>query len=430
MSYYRKILQIGLPAMMENGLQMLMMVVDAYLVAQISLAAVSAVSIAANLISIYQAVFIALSAVISSLVARALVQKTPEDLSKVISQAIQLSLCLSLFMGVVSIFGGRTILYLLGASAEVGRLGATYLAWVGGSIFLLGLMISLGAVLRAKGQPRLPMYVSFLVNIVNIVLSAIAVFVFKWGILGVALGTLLSRVVGLVFLWHLLGDKSERSGWQVDWELLRLVLPVAGERLIMRVGDVLIVAFIARLGTAVLAGNAIGESLTQFTYLPAMSLSVATVILTAQSHAQNDRFAVEEIRKQSYRLSLTLMGPIAGFILLFSGTLISLFTKDSQAGQASQLLVLMSFLSLPMTAGTLIHTGLWQGLSRPKLPFYATGLGMFVFRIGLGYVLTFVFEFAFLGILMAVSLDNLFRWFFLKIIYNNIYRRNSNHETQ
>ena len=51
-------------------------------------------------------------------------------------------------------------------------------------------------------------------------------------------------------------------------ELLGIVLPAAGERLMMRAGDVVIVAIIVTFGTAVVGGNAIGENLIQFNYMP------------------------------------------------------------------------------------------------------------------------------------------------------------------
>ena len=58
----RQILRIALPAIGENFLQMLMGMVDSYLVAQLGLVAVSGVSVAGNIITIYQAIFIALGA--------------------------------------------------------------------------------------------------------------------------------------------------------------------------------------------------------------------------------------------------------------------------------------------------------------------------------------------------------------------------------
>ena len=54
----KDILNIALPAMGENFLQMLMGMVDSYLVAHLGLIAISGVSVASNIITIYQAIFI------------------------------------------------------------------------------------------------------------------------------------------------------------------------------------------------------------------------------------------------------------------------------------------------------------------------------------------------------------------------------------
>ena len=54
----KDILNIALPAMGENFLQMLMGMVDSYLVAHLGLIAISGVSVAGNIITIYLSDFI------------------------------------------------------------------------------------------------------------------------------------------------------------------------------------------------------------------------------------------------------------------------------------------------------------------------------------------------------------------------------------
>ena len=427
-SYTKQIISLGLPAMIENSLQMLLTVVDVYLVARISLTAVSAVSVAGNLIAVYQAVFIALGSAISSLVAKQVAREDKFGLDSISSQALGLTLAVSLLMGLLSVVFGKETLRLLGAELEIAALGGIYLAWVGGTIFLLGLTVSLGAILRARGQAKRPMYVSLLTNLLNVLLSAFAIFVLDMGIAGAALGTVLARAAGLAVLWSKSQIRLSPFFWRIDRELIRRSLPAIGERLIMRGGDILVLGLVIGLGSDILAGDAVGETLIQFNYLPAFSIASATVILTAKAQARRDSRAVEAVRRQSYRLSLLMMGLISASVLLFGPFLIALFTKDSQVSQISQQTIIMSFVSLPMTAGTLIYTGLWQGLGRPKLPFYATAFGM-VMRISLGAFLAFGLNLSYLGILLGVTLDNLFRWLFLKTLYHKFYRRQFIHET-
>ena len=63
----------------------------------------------------------------------------------------------------------------------------------------------------------------------------------------------------------------------------------------MRAGDVVIVAIIVTFGTAVVGGNAIGENLTQFNYMPGMGVATATVILVANSLGRGDKTQMKRI---------------------------------------------------------------------------------------------------------------------------------------
>ena len=290
MKQTKKIIHLAFPAMMENLLQMLMGVVDNYLVAQVGLIAVSGVSVANNIMTIYQAVFIALGAAVSSLVAKSRGEENNEKTVQYQSEAILVTLGLSLVLGLFSLLFGKTILHWLGTETTVTQAGGLYLAIVGGLILSLGLMTTLSAFLRALGKPQLPMYVSLLSNVLNAIFSAVSVFVFHWGIAGVACSTVLSRFIGTLLLASQLPMSNilKTIKWHLDSDLLKIALPAAGERLMMRAGDVVIVAIIVKFGTEFVAGNAIGETLTQFNYMPGMGVATATVILVAHSLGQKN----------------------------------------------------------------------------------------------------------------------------------------------
>lgn len=417
MTTYKKILNIALPAMAENFLQMLMGMVDSYLVASLGLVAISGVSVAGNIITIYQAIFIALGAAVSSLISKSLGEGNRDNLAYHTNEAIKLTLILSVFLGLFSLVFGRQILAWLGTEPVVANAGGLYLALIGGTILLLGLMTTLGSLIRATSNPCMPMYISFLSNLLNVFFSSIAIFIFHMGIVGVALGTILARLVGVLILWKELSLPLAPWSWRLDWDLLRLSLPAAGERLMMRAGDVVIIAIIVKFGTDAVAGNAIGEVLTQFNYMPGFGVATATVMLVAHAVGQADFQTVRKLTKQTYWLSLGLMLAVALFIFSFGQPLTHLYTKDSGAVTASLSVILFSLLGVPMIAGTVIYTAVWQGLGNAKLPFYATTVGMWLIRIVAGYFLGVTLGLGLPGVWTATLLDNTFRWIFLQIIY-------------
>ncbi|HFI0292056.1 TPA: MATE family efflux transporter [Streptococcus suis] len=412
---YKDLLKIALPAMAENMLQMIMGMVDSYLVAFLGLVALSGVSVASNIMAIYQAIFIALAAAVASLLAHAVGQGDQKGISRAAGEALKLTILLSLILGLLSIVFGQSLLSLLGTELAVAQAGGLYLAIVGGGILFLGLMTSLGAILRATGRTQLPMYISLLSNFLNAVLSALAVFVLDWGIAGVAIGTVLSRLIACLILWRSLGMSLLPLNLHLDRKLLALALPATGERLMMRAGDVVVVGLITGLGTAVLAGNAIGETLTQFNYTPALGLATATVILTAKAQGQSEK--INSLRKASLVLTTGLMVVIALGIYLVGPLLIGIYTQDSVASQASMTVLTFSLVGVPFTAGTLIYTALWQGLGNAKLPFYATSFGMWCVRILVAYLLLTFTDVGFVAIWIGTVLDNVFRAGFLAWFY-------------
>lgn len=422
----RKILRLALPAMGENLLQMLMGVVDSYLVAQLGLIAVSGVSVANNIITLYQALFIALGAAISSLIAKSRGQRNEAQTLTYEADALSLTIIVSLLLGLISLFLGVPILEFLGADKVVSVVGGDYLAIVGGGILSLGLFTTLSAFIRALGKARLPLYISLLINICNALLSALAVFVLNWGILGVAWATIFSRTLGVFLLASQLPIKTivSRVRLKIDKNLIELALPSAAERLMMRAGDIVVVAIIVRFGTEVVAGNAIGETLSQFNYMPGMGVATATVILVAHSLGEQNYQAIRELVKKSYLISAIFMLVISSSSYLFGPFLISLFTENAGAIQASLVVLLYSFLGSLATAGTLIYTATWQGFGNAELPFYATSFGMWFIRIAFGYLLGIVFNMGLTGVWLATLMDNIFRWTYLHYKYNKYMNRN------
>jgi len=147
----KELISIAFPAMGENLLQMLMGMVDSYLVASLGIVALSGVSIANNLLAVYQAVFIALAAAVSSQLAHVVGKEKGMQITAIVTDSVKLTVYVGVFLGILAVILGPTLLTSLGAEREVAQLGGLYLILVGGSILLLGLMTCLGGILRTLG---------------------------------------------------------------------------------------------------------------------------------------------------------------------------------------------------------------------------------------------------------------------------------------
>ncbi|TWS94670.1 MATE family efflux transporter [Streptococcus sp. sy018] len=413
----KRLLTIALPVVLENFLQAALGLVDGYLVAQIGLVAISGVAVANQIMTLYQAVFMALVGVFSGLLAQAKGQHQSNKEDDLIRQGVMLTLILGLFFGLLSVFAGDALLGLLGTISEVKQLGRTYLFYVGGSSVLLGLNLTLSAIARVRGLVNFPLWVSFLTNLINLFLSSWAIFGLKQGVIGVALATMLARMLGLVLMLRKL---DLTLNWQfckpvITRQLLSQFLPALAERLMMRFGDVVTLAMITSFGTKTLAASSLGETLSQFNYLPALGLSTAVLILVAEEN-QNKQNQSDYL-KQAYFLAAAAMLVMSGSIYVFGNFLLGLFTQNRQVLTEGKIVLLYSFLGSPITAGVLVLTGFWQALRQSQLPFYATSIGMWLIRIGLGYLFIYHYGLGLTGLWLATLLDNFWRLAYLLFYY-------------
>ena len=426
----KEIMKFAFPAIVENFLQMCVGLSDTFLVTRIGLSAVAAVSLANTIIAVYQALFIAIGTIVASLYARKKSEKNSTQRQELINSAVKLTVLCGGGLGLFSILFGRVILAFFGGRGSVLTLSYDYLALVGGTIVLLGLMTTFGSFLRADGDSKTPMFVSLWINIFNLFLAAFFIFGLHLGVLGAALGTFLARLLGTLFLYKkTTSARANRHFFKqkINLELIKLTFPAVGERLAMRLGDLLIMVIVISFGEKVFAGNAIGESITQFNYMPMFGIATVTVILVAQEFGQGNFDHIHLYIKKTCLLSIAMMGLIGGGILLLSFPLSRAFTQDMVAVKSSMIVILFSFLSVWFVAGANIYTAAFQGIGNAKLPFYATTFGMVVVRAGMGFLFGHYLGLGLEGVWCGVMLDNLFRYLFLKLRFKKIHQNTKAH---
>ncbi|HAB98195.1 MAG TPA: MATE family efflux transporter, partial [Enterococcus sp.] len=211
-----KILALAIPATIENVLQTAVGFIDALMISKIGLVAVTAVGIANTILNVYLALFIALGVGASALIAQKIGAKRPDEAQKVTNQAVMLTLAVSLLLGIISIVFGESLLRVMGASEAVLQEALQFFMVVGGGALFMGLMTIFGSILRATGDTKSPMKISVVVNIGNVVIDYILIFglgpIPALGVLGTAIGTVLSRILGCWLLYR----KVQQSESPVD----------------------------------------------------------------------------------------------------------------------------------------------------------------------------------------------------------------------
>lgn len=419
----KRILDLAIPATIENILQTLVGFVDTLLVSKIGLLAVTAVGVANSVLNVYLAIFIAVGVGTSSLIAQHLGAGKIDSAKMVARQSTFLGIIVGLFFGLLTLIFGKQILGLMGASAEVMSYSQTFFLVVGGASILVSLMTIFGSILRATGDTKTPMKISVVVNLLNVSLDFILIFglgpIPALGVLGTAVGTTIARLIGCILLY----SKIKKSPVAFDFKeilsisnlkpLIDLSVPAALERLVMRVGQVVYFGLIVAIGAKTFAAHSIAGNIESFVYMPAYGLATAAATLVGTSVGAKDYFQAKKTAYLSAKIGVIFMS-FLGVILFFGSTYFaSLFTGDTSAISQIVTALRIDAFSQPGLATSLIVTGALQGMGDTKSPLYSTAVGMWGLRVIGVIVLGLYLKLGIAGVWLSIGIDLYIRSFYL-----------------
>lgn len=424
----KKILDLAIPATIENVLQTLVGFIDTLMISRLGLVAVTAVGISNNIFSVYLAVIIALGVAASSLIARTLGAGKIGQARKTALQATVLAVGIGLIFGLVTVLFNDEILSLMRAEPEVIRQALPYFNLVGGATVLISVLSVLGSILRATGDTKTPMYVNTAVNLLNIVLDYILIFgmgpIPALGILGTAIGTVAARLIGSILMFRKVqqsaaafrfGEFFEKSSREDLKGLIELSIPAVLERLVMRLGQVVYFGLIVAIGVKTYAAHIIAGNIESFTYMPGMGLAAAASILVGNSFGAGKKQEAYEYGVQSMKAGAVIMS--LGGVLLYFGApwFAGWFTRDGEAiAKIVTALRIDSFAQVPL-AVSLISAGSLQGSGDTRSPLYSTALGMWGVRVLGVYFLGIRLGLDIAGIWLSILIDLTLRAVFLLI---------------
>ena len=222
-SLVRAIVLLAIPMVLELSMESLFAICDIFWVAKLGSDATAAVGLTESVLTLYYAVAIGVSMAVTALVARRIGQQDTRRAAKAGSQAIYLGLTLGVLTGIPCWFFAGDILHLMGASAEVVRIGQSYTQLILGANVVVMLLFLHNAIFRGAGDAALAMRALWIGNGINLVLDPLLIFgwwVFpEMGLTGAAVATLCGRSVAVFYQLWVLG--SGRARLTLDRPALR-----------------------------------------------------------------------------------------------------------------------------------------------------------------------------------------------------------------
>ncbi len=271
------------------------------------------------------------------------------------------------------------ILRLCGASDVTLPYALVYMRIMLVSTVVLFSMQSMGRLLHIQGRPKVQMMLQIGGIIGNVILSVIFVFVFKWGMKGVALASIMCESVSWILYIKVFSNKKAflhftKRGFCVDFSLIKEILSIGVSPFAINACGC-VVALMINLSLIEVAGEqrdmylgsyAIVQRITQVLISLISGLGLAMQIITSINIAKQNYIRVRGVLMQSIFNAFIIMCIGYGFISIFADGLMSIFTTDKQMIEIGATALIIGLCTFPFVGSQMIAVSFFQTIRRPR----------------------------------------------------------------
>ena len=285
---------ILIPVVLEQLLNSIMGTADTMMVSNVGSAAISAVSLVDSINVLVIQVFAALAAGGTIICSQYMGQKNTKNATDAAKQLIFIITAIAVVLTAVCVVFQIPLLHLIfgKVEAEVMINSEVYFLYTALSFPFIAVFNAGSSVFRAQENTRLPMTISVISNIMNIVGNAILIFGFHMGVAGAALSTLISRIFcAIVVMYFLRNPKEEicvrdyikiRPDRHKIKMILALGIPTGIENGMFQFGKLAIQSTVSTLGTAAIAAQAMTNILENLNGIAAIGVGVGLMTIVGQ----------------------------------------------------------------------------------------------------------------------------------------------------
>lgn len=427
----RYLVGLIIPLIFESLLNMMIGMADTIMVSSCGEAAVSAVSLVDSVSVLLIQLFTAFSTGGAVIVSQYLGRRDKPSAVLSARNLIYISFSIALVISLLMLcFRSSVIDAIFGSiEADVRTYTDDYFVPILISYPALAFFEALTAISRSEGKTARTMMAAVLMNGINIFGNAMLIYVFDFGPRGAGIASLSSRIAGCLLMFFLMYRKEEEISMigitkgpfdpQMVKRILRIAIPAGIESTLFHVGKIIVQSIITTLGTASIAINAVVGNFNSYSNIPGNGINLALITIVGQCRGK-DNF------KDIYYYTRLLMGIVYIATLIIS---IPLYVLAPVVIQLYGLEADTAIEALPIARECLIACLLvWplaftlpntlKASGDVKFIMVTSLLSMWIFRVGLSYVLIRILGFGVEAVWYSMYADWTVRGILYLIRYN------------
>ncbi len=418
-SFYRNMLRLALPIVIQNLITTAVSSADVIMLGWVSQTALSAGSLASQIMFILNLVYSGISSGIGMLAAQYWGKKDTRTIEEIMGIGMRLSIPVSFFFFVMACFFPQVLMMIFTSEQELIRAGILYLRIVGVSYLFMSISQVYLCTMRSIERVVFATFTNASALLLNILLNAVFIFGLlgapRMGIMGVALATTIARGVELLLC---MADACRfqvlrfRPGLLVRrnkvlfQDFMRYSLPAFGNEVSWGLAFSMYSVIMGHLGSDMVAANAVVIVARNLGTVVCFGIANAGAILLGKTIGEGH---LEQVKADASRFcKITFLGGLVGGLLIFLLRPVFMEMADlSQVakGYLSIMLYINMYYVLGQAMNTTVICGVFRSGGDSRWGFICDVIDMWLFSLPLGFFSAFVLKLPPMVVYFLICLD-------------------------
>lgn len=423
---------LSLPIFVEQLLQLLVGNIDQIMISQYSHKSVVAIVNGNQVMTIIIIVLNMMSMAAAVIIPPQLSIGKKINVDRISTLSVTLIAGLGLFASIITLFFHTPIFHLMKVEKDVIDEASIYLSIVGGFAIVQGLYLALAAILRSHTLTKEVMFISIIMNILNIFGNAMLIngwlFFPQLGVMGAAISTAFSKTIGLILIYIELKRKTSvklrlffirHNPLSTLKQILSIGFPAGIESLSYQLSQMCILGFINTLGNVDVVTKGYCSILANFCYIYAVSIAQAAQISVGYL------LGVKKLKALSKRVWNTLLTAfcccvgLAVIMFLNSDILLSMFNATNAIKTLGHMVLFIEIFLEFGRSSNIVMTRMLIAVGDAKTPMIFGLSGHWIVAVLFSYLLGIHFEMGLIGIWIAMAMDECTRGLIYVIVFKS-----------